>query len=142
MSFTAVAPSTNVLNGYNDAGEASATATAQAEATAKAQAKEAKKEAMAKTKASTAKPDDWGAHGTGIYQQYTTLPTPPTLTTEQILAQAGIPTTTPVDQHSADPFFIIVVPLFILIGLIWGGMKLLIWDIRKNPPYGLSLIHI
>ena len=131
MSFSAVPPSTNVLNGYNDAGEA-ANAQIQSEATAKAKkaAKAAAKKASTKATASktTISPDE--IHGIG-----TSTSAAPLKTHEKVMSQAGIPTA-PVDQHPFDPIFMGIVPLLIVIGLIWGFMKIVIYDIRKNPPYG------
>ena len=127
MSISVTAPSTSLLNGYNEAGQASATA--QAEAKAKVTKSKATKAAT------TTHPEGWGAYGTGTSQQYTTPPAQPVLTTAQILAKAGI-NTTPPSQTNFDPFFMIILPLIFVTGLFWGILKVLMWSIRKYPPYG------
>ena len=140
MSFEAVPPSTAVLNGYNDEGEFAANAYAAGEAQATANAKAAKattkKATTAKAKASTNPKSDVGTHGSGSYSLYTNPPTVPIQTAEQILAQSGISSTPTVDSQAPDIIFIVIIPIIIIAGMIWGFFHLMIKSIQKHPAYG------
>ena len=154
MAFTAVPPSQNLLAGYNEAGPDGAPAQIQAEAKAAATAKAtttAKKVTATKTTTAPAPITPKATTTTSTTAiPVTTLPadvsseslhgvgesTPPAtpITYDQVMIQAGLPSSTP--AHSFDPVFGGILPVIFVIALIWSFLKYTAYSIRKNPPHG------
>jgi hypothetical protein len=132
MSFEAVAPSTNMLNGYSDAGEGAAIAQAKQDATDKANIAEAKKAVTAKVKSSKATKDD-----TPVAPLLQSQAPAPSAT----LVAVDVPTPKSPSENTTWGLYMVIVPIILWGVLIrWGYLRMLKWC--ANNKDGLQYGHL
>lgn len=132
MSFSAVAPSLNVLNGGSDAVQPT-TETPKATVKAKVSSKVVKKASLNASPQTT--PTTVPTKVASGSTQSTTIPA-----TQHTTTSVGTPSTpstpSPNAKPTFDPVFGGLIPLLLLAIILWGFWKFMVHSIRKNPPYG------
>ena len=125
MAFTAVPPSTAILNGNSDTGEERIISDSQAYAQTHKSNKSVSKTKSVTSSASTT--------STSNITSNTSTEVPQTTTTIAVPIDNY---TSSSSSHTFDPVFGFFIPLLLLILILWAFWKFMMYSIKKNPPYG------
>lgn len=133
MSFDAVPPSTSVLNGYNDAGEAVANAYAAGEAHAKVVAKAAKKTSTSKAKKAKAVKADNPV--VPLVQA-----TEPPMIAQTVQQASTVPTSPRLPASTMT--YMVIIPIILWIILIrWGYLAMIKWCTKNTDSLRYAHLH-